>query len=246
MSKPSPEKDAASTAQADAPATKSRFELPTEEQLQEWWTRNRNAILVFCGIVILAILARGAYGALAARREAGIEAAFAAATTPAKLQAFVREHEHHDLAGVAYLRLGDDAYAAGQYDEARDNYAKAAAALQGTPFAARATLGEGVSLIEAGKTAEGTALLRQLAEDTNQLAAVRCEAAYHLASLAFDSGNAGDVSKYADLIMQLDPNGIWAQRAIMLRVRTPVAPAATPAPETGAQKPSVSIKLPGS
>jgi hypothetical protein len=149
--------------------------------------------------------------------------------------------------------MADEAYGAGNYTEAIGNYDKVSAALLGTPFATRALLGKTMCQIRSGKAPEGTAMLRQLAEDTTQLKAVRCEAAYHLASLAFDDGNFGDVVKFTDLVLQLDSAGLqtesgftWAKRAFILRSRAPapVAAAAAAQPPVGANPP-VSLKLPG-
>lgn len=247
MNDPSPKKTPVSEPDPGAAAGKSGFDLPTEEQLQEFWVKNRNTIYAMGVVAILAIVARGAYNELAARREAGIEAAFTAAATPARLQAFVRENSRHPLAGAAYLQLADDAYAAARFAEAQGYYQKAIEVLPGTPFAARATLGRAICLLQSGKPAEGMALLQQLAGDANQLPAVRSEAAYHLASLAFAGGKFDDVTKFTDLIMQTDSGGVWAQRAMLLRMRAPVSTAAAPAPPTkGEPAPTVSIKLPGS
>jgi Tetratricopeptide repeat len=254
MSDPSPSKAPMGTPRAGAPAEKTSADLPFELMLREMWAKkeNRTTVYVGCVVVLLIVLGRGIYTEVKARREAGIEAAFSAATTPAKLQSFVRENETHPLAGAAYLQLGDDAYAAARYDEARTDYERAAAVLPGTPFAARATLGEGVCLLQTGKVADGTAILQRLASDPIQLPAVRSEAAYHLAAMAFGNHQFGDVVKFTDLIMQVDANSLWAQRAVMLRMRTPVAGApagampAAAAPAQGEAAPALSIKVPGS
>jgi len=248
MSNPPSEKAPASTPEPATPAKPSALELPTAEHLQSFWEKNRNVIYTGCVAVILAILVRGGYEQVVARREAGIEADYAAATTPEKLRGFARDHARHPLAGAAYLQLADAAYAASRFDEAQGYYEDAAAVLAGTPFAARATLGQGICLITAGKTAEGTAILRRLADDSTLLGAVRSEAAYHLASLALGSGNLDDVTRFTDLIMQADASSIWAQRALMLRARMPVSAAAAPAPaeKKGEAAPGVTIKLPGS
>ena len=241
MSDPSTEKASAT----GASTWKNWFRLPSEEELQALWQKYRNAIYLACTIAILAILGQGIYKHLMARREAGIEATFAAAGSPEQLQAFVREHPGHPLAGAAYLKLGDDAYTAANYDEAQQDYEKAAAALKGTPFAARALMGEGVSLIEAGKSDEGAGILRKLADDTSQLTALRSEAAYHLASLAFAQHRYDEVAKLSELIMQVDSNGIWAQRAMMLQARIPASAATAPAASTGGAAPTVSVPLSG-
>ena len=245
MSEPSPSKSPKSN-----PAAAASVDLPFELMVREMWAKPENRTTLYAGVVIvlLVILGWGVYREVQARREAGIEVDFAAAATPAKLQAFVGEHGTHPLAGAAYLQLGDEAYAAARFDEARTDYEKAAAVLPGTPFAARATLGEGICLLQTGKVAEGLALFQRLAADTTQLAAVRCEAAYHLAAVAFSNRQFDDVVKFTNLIGQVDPNGIWAQRAVLLQMRTPAsaaAPAAAPAPAPGAAAPSMAIKVPG-
>jgi hypothetical protein len=245
MSNPSPEKASANAPQPEAPAKPSAIALPTEEHLRTFWEQNRNVVLVGVVAVLIAIVARGGYEQVVARREAGIREAFAAANTPDKLRAFARDHGRHPLAGTALLQLGDQAYANGQLNEAQGYYVDAASVLSGTPFAARATLGQGVCLLTSGKTAEGTAILQRLADDSTQLQSVRCEAAYHLASQAFASGNFEAVVKETDLVLQADPNSIWAQRAMLLRSRTPVSAVAAPAEKKG-ETPAVSIKLPGS
>ena len=170
---------------------KTDVQPPFEEQIRAIWEKkeNRNAVYFGCAVVALAILGWYGYKALAAQHEAEIEASYAAAVTPARLRAFAQEYDRHPLAGAAWLKMADDAYNAGSFAEAIGNYDRAAAALPGTPFAVRAQLGKGICQIRSGKSSEGAAMLRQFAEDTAQLKAVRCEAAYHLASLAFEEGN---------------------------------------------------------
>jgi hypothetical protein len=48
--------------------------------------------------------------------------------------------------------------------------------------------------------------------------------------------------------MQLDGNGTWAERAMLLRMRLPMSVAAAPAPigPKDQATPAVSLKLPGS
>jgi tetratricopeptide (TPR) repeat protein len=221
------------------PAGATNAGLPLDEQLRAIWEKKENRTTVYagCAAVALIILAWYGYKALAAARENQIEAAYSAAVVPARLRAFAQEYPGHPLAGVAYLRLADDAFAAGNYTEASEDYDKAVAALPGSPFISRALLGKAVSQLRSGKTTEGVASLRQLAEDATKVKAVRCEAAYHLASLAFDAGNFEDVTKFANLIMQVDAGGVWAQRAMQLEGNIPVTaiPPATATP-----------KLPGS
>ena len=229
-----------------APAEKTGTELPFDVQLRMFWEKNHQAVYLGCALVVVAIVGRYTYDGLAVQHEASIEAAYAAATTPAKLQAFAQSHAGHSLAGVAYLKIADEAYAAGNFSEALANYDQAAAALPGTPFATRALLGKSVCLIQSGKTSDGTAILKRLSDDTAQLGAVRCEAAYHLASLAFEAGRYDEVVTLTNLVMQLDTGGMWAQRSLLLRSRTPVPVAAAASEKKEEAAPAVTLKVPGS
>jgi predicted negative regulator of RcsB-dependent stress response len=246
MSTLPPNQPAVSPKRPGAPDEKIATELPFDAQLRIFWEKNHQAVYVGCVLVVLAIVGRYTYEGLAAQHEASIEAAYAAATTPAKVQAFARANAGHPLAGAAYLKLADDAYAMGNFAEALADYDQVAAILPGTPFATRALLGKGVCQIQSGKVTEGTAILRQLSDDTAQLVAVRCEAAYHLASLAFEAGRFDEVVQLTNSIMQLDTGGVWAQRSLLLRARTPVPVAAAAPEKKGDAAPAISLKLPGS
>ncbi len=241
MSNPPSKQPAVSPAPKATTDDQEPVALPFDEQMRVFWEKNHKAVYVACVLIMLAMVGRYAYDELAVRREAGIEAAFAAATTPARIEAFARSHDNHPLAGAAWLKLADDAYAAGSYAEAITRYERAAEILRSTPFGARALLGKAVAQIQSGKTEEGTAALRKLADDQSQFRGIRCEAAYHLATLAFDAGSFDEVVKRTDQVMQLDSTGAWAQRAVLLRARMPVtagAPSPLAPPATAAPKPA--------
>ncbi|HUL53412.1 MAG TPA: tetratricopeptide repeat protein [Opitutaceae bacterium] len=246
MSTLPPNQPAVSPKGSGAPDEKREAELLLDQQLRTFWEKNRQAIYAGCVLVVLAIAGRYTYEAIMVQHEASIEAAYAAATTPAKLQAFVRDNSTHPLAGAAYLRIADEAYAGGNFSEALENYDKAAAGLPGTPFATRALLGKGMCLIQSGKAPEGTAILQRLADDSAQLGAIRCEAAYHLATLALDAGRGDEVVKLTNAIMQIDTGGVWAQRALQLRARLPVPVAGTAPEKKDETAPAIKLNLPGS
>jgi len=220
---------------------------PFDEQLRMFWEKNHQAVFVGVTLVLLAVVGRYAYEIYATQREARIEAEFAAMTTPARLEAFARAQDNHPLAGAAWLKLADDEYSTGRAAEALASYERAATVLAGTPFASRVLLGKAMCLLQLGRTDEGRAALKKLADDDTQLRGVRGEAAYHLASLAFENGDFEECVKRADQVLQFDSAGAWAQRAILLKARTPAtAQAAAPAPGIGQPAPAVSIKVPGS
>lgn len=223
--------------------------LSFEDKVSVFWQKNRALILGTCVAVVVVIVAKGAWDYMAKQRELEVERAYAAAKTPEQLKSFADSHASHTLGAIAQLRMADDAYRAGKSADAVALYDKAVAALEGGPLAARALVGRAMAKVQAGKAAEATSELKQIVDDAKQLKAVRAEAAYHLASLAAESGNAAEVQKLSDQLMQIDPSSPWAARAMALRSTLP-APAAAAAATAGAEKApaesgKVEVKLPG-
>ncbi|MCX6955503.1 MAG: tetratricopeptide repeat protein [Verrucomicrobia bacterium] len=195
-----------------------------EDKLHLFWKNNGNAVLILCGLVVVGILAKGGWDYLQNQKELDIEKAYAAAANSDQLKAFAAANPEHSLAGIAQLRLADEAYTAGKAADALAGYEKAIAVIKTGPLAARAQLGRALAKSLAGKTADAVTDLKQIAGDTNLFKGVRAEAAYALTSLAAEAGNGADVQKYS------------TQRALMLRASVPA-----PAMPSG----SAQIKIPG-
>lgn len=204
-----------------------------DEQFRIFWQKYGKGVLALFAAAVLAVCAKGFWDYLAARRDASLQEEFAAADTPAKLRAFADAHAGETLAGVAELRLADEAYGSGRVGEALAGYEKAAGAIKAGPLAARVQLGLALCKIQAGQAADGEAALARLLDDAQQLNAVRAEAGYHLASAAATAGRSADVQKYAAQILQIDPSSPWAQRAFALEATLPPAPAPVPAAPVG-------------
>ena len=225
-----------------------------EDKVNLFWKNNRTAVIAGCVLVVVGILGKGLMDRLAAQKELGVEQAYAAATTSEQLKSFSAAHDGHSLAGIAQLRLADEAYTAGKSADAITGYDKAAGVLKTGPLAVRAKMGRALAKVQAGKNTEAIADLKLLADDATQFKAVRAEASYHLASLAVESGNAADAQKFIDQITAIEPMGTWMQRAFALRamlppvpVTPPPAPAATPATDKKdeAATPGLKLELPG-
>ena len=129
-----------------------------EEKLHVFWQKNGVAVLVLCGLVLLGIIAKGGWDYLNRQKELDVEKDYAAATTPEARKAFAAAHPEHSLAGIAQLRLADDAYAAGKFADALVGYEAVQKTLHGGPLAARAKLGAALAKISSGKAADGTVL----------------------------------------------------------------------------------------
>jgi hypothetical protein len=217
-----------------------------EDKLHVFWEKNGKAVLALCVVVLLGILGKGVWDYLQDQKELDVQKAYGVAATSEQLKSFAAANAGHALAGVAQLRIADEAYAAGKAADALAGYEKAASILKTGPLAARAQLGRALAKVQAGKATEAVTELKQLAGDTTQAKGVRAEAAYHLTGLAAEAGNGADVQKYADQLMQIDASGPWTQRAMMLRatVPAPAAPALVAPAKTDAAAPAP-IKLPG-
>jgi len=203
-----------------------------------FWAKHSRTIVLVLALGVLAILGKGAFAYFAAQREAKITAEYAAATSTAQLQAFAQSHPTARLAGVAHLRLADEAYAAGSFAVAQVDYSAAVKLLGDNPLATRAQLGAAISLLQAGD-AGAQAALQTIGNDTKLPGAVRAEAAFHLAVKARAAGQIAEATQWTELVISNDAGGFWSQRAMQLRDSLPlpdvasapstVAPAAAPA-----------------
>ena len=206
-----------------------------EDRLQMFWEKHSKTIIALVVLIVVALVARWSFGWFAERREQAIRADYAAADTTARLQAFIAANPKAPLAGAASLRIADEAYAAGNYAAAREAYAAAVPLLGQDPLAARARLGAAIAPLQAGDTATAKTALEALANDTSFARPLRAEAAYHLAVLARDAGQPAEATRWTELVLSTEPEGMWSQRALQLRSTLPPAPApAAPAASTAA------------
>jgi hypothetical protein len=222
----------AATPPSQNPAGDDRHLVPVDEttavtfedKLHLFWKKNRTAVFVVIAVVLLAIVGKEGWEYLQQQKDNDVKAAYQAATTPEQKKTFIANHKDHVLGALAQLEIADDAYKAGKSADAVAGYDQAIAMLKKGPLTARAQLGRALAKVQAGKAAEATTELKQLADDKNQFKAIRAEAAYHLTSLAVEAGNAADAQKYSDQLMQIDPTSPWTQRGLALRASLPAAP----------------------
>jgi hypothetical protein len=205
--------------------------MPFEDRLYLFWQKYRGLVLAGCALIFLVIIGKGAWDYMARQKELETQRAYASATTTEQLKAFSSSYSGHVLAGVAQLRIADEAYAVAKSAEAVAAYGQAVSILGDGALAGRAQLGLALAKIQSGDTAGGTTELKQLANDAKLFKAIRTEAAYHLTSLAVEAGNSDEAQKLSDQLMQIDPTSPWTQRGLELRASLPVSPVAS-APST--------------
>jgi hypothetical protein len=163
------------------------------------------------------LLGREIWQWFAAKNERDVRAAYAKiADRPEQLAAFAAANSGHILAGIAYLRLADAKYTAGDFRAAAENYAKAAAGLKQPILLGRARLGAAMSQLNGSEKAAGEAALKAISADASLPKGARVEATYHLATLAREAGNAAEVSRLVTEASKIDPASNWSQRATAL------------------------------
>ena len=203
----------------DAEASESGLDFET--WVINFWQTNRKTILSAIILALVIVVSLQLYRIISAHQESSTREAYAEATTDEAKQAFAESHQGHPLAGAALLSLADSAYGRGDYNEAAGLYEEAAGDLELPVLVFRASLGQGVSLIQFGLQSKGEPILLGLADNTAAPEAIRSEAWYHLASLAIVAGEIEKARGYLDSIEELSPVGIWASRATALRNTLP-------------------------
>ena len=215
-----------------------------DETLQTFGKKYGPAAVTVAVLVLAFYLGREGWNYLGAQREAGVQSEFAAAHSPEQLKAFAAAHPDHPLAGVADLQMADTAYNAGQSSAALAGYQEALRVLKDPALKARATIGAAMVQIGLGQTADGSASLRKLLDDSNQLPVVRAEAGYQLAALAASAGQRDEVQRIQAQLIQIDKDGAWTKNVFSLTV-APSNNNATAAPPASPDKSGISFKSTG-
>ncbi len=184
-----------------------------EDRMYLFWEKYSTVIIALIAATFVGIILYFTMLFLAERREAAIQAEYAAAETTEQKETFARDHSGHRLAGAAALDIADLRYNEEDYEQAAEWYGLALESLDGHPLYGRAGLGKSVSYILLGRTEDAGRVLSDLADNEEVLLAVRMEAKYTLASLAFEAGDYDRVRSLAESIEGEDMMGIWSGRA---------------------------------
>jgi len=199
----------------DAEASDSGLDL--ESWVIVFWQTNRKTILGSILLALVIVIGLQSYRIISAKMEASTRRAYAEATTEEARKAFAESHKGHSLAGAAYLALADEVYQRGDFNQAGDYYELAAENLNLPVLTFRADLGRAIALVQSGLSSKGTSLMADLGRDEAVPVTIRCEAYYHLASLAIEAEDFAAAGGYLDKIEGLAPVSIWASRATALR-----------------------------
>jgi hypothetical protein len=202
-----------------AEASESGFDL--EAWVINFWHANKKTILTAIVLALVIMVGSQSYRIILTKMEASTRRAYAEATTVEARTAFAESHNGHPLSGAAYLALADEAYERGDFNEAAGNYELAADSLDLPALTYRADLGGAIALIQSGLQSKGKPLLAEVGGDEAAPVPIRCEAYYHLASVAIEAEDFAAAGGYLDDIEELAPVGNWASRVSSLRNTLP-------------------------
>ena len=152
----------------------------------EVWSKSKNSLLIAFGLVALAVAGFTYFKTQDRKATSDRSSRFLAASEESegaekRFLSFAEDY-NDPLGGVASFRAAAIQYKDKRYTEAATNFSNAAKNLSGDPLAGRAKLGQAVSLIKGGESADqGFSILREIAEDRSLLESDRAEARYLLA-----------------------------------------------------------------
>jgi predicted negative regulator of RcsB-dependent stress response len=189
-----------------------------EEKFNNFW--KENGVAIFGGIALggLAVVGVQLFGYFSGKAESAVREAFAQTITVEDKVQFAEVHAEHSLGAIALLQVADTRFEEGAFAEAATRYEAAAARLEEPSLRARARLGEAASLLFDGQVAAGQAQLEALAQDSEAMAEIRSEAAYHLAVTYWQADDLAKVDVFTEVILTLD-EPVWVSRATALRER---------------------------
>lgn len=202
---------------ADEPFDDASF----EDQVIAFWDKHQKTILVLVVAASVLALAFPIAAYVSELRREALQAEYSEARENGSLRAFAESHAKQPLGGMALLNLANDAYEAGDYSSAADDYAAARDAFGDHPARERALVGFAMATLKSGETTEARRLLEAIATDSTLLDTSRGEAAYALAILDWEAGDIEGVRARLNLIDGFEGSGFWKRRADLLRTSIP-------------------------
>ncbi len=186
--------------------------LEFDDKVWLFWNRNKSTIVACVVAVFAVVIFSGLFRAYTNSKAENLAQAYAAAASPEAREAFAKENSGTNLAGVALLENADSLYEAAKYAEAAAAYKNASEAFSDKFFAARASVGEGLSLIRAGKVEDGRKVLESLAKNTSA-SSYAAEASYNLGVLDFAAGKTDTAKLHFEAVLNNPEAFAWAERA---------------------------------
>ncbi len=196
-----------------------------EDQLAVLWENNKKFIIYS---IVGIFAAFGIYQIslfMGKQAQLSLQEDYASADDSASKLAFAEAEAGKPLGGFAFKQLADEAYEAKEFGKAADYYERAAASAM-EAIRDAALMGQAMSLLQDGRTADAEAALQTIV--ANESAGNLAEARFRLASLAVDSENYDAARTYIqDLQGNVTQESFyWLQKAMVLQSKLPAENAA--------------------
>jgi len=192
--------------------TEESADVSFEDRMHLYWMENKGFITGCITVLALLVIGFNGMKIFASYSQEKIQASYAEAKANDTLADFARTHSNKALGGLAALEVADSAYTEGDYTTAETFYSIAVDAFKNDVLLGRARIGQAFANFYLGEPDQGLAQLRAVAADSILPAAIRAEAAYHLAIEADVSGDATAFESYASQVSNSASAGQWQQR----------------------------------
>lgn len=186
--------------------------ISIEDRIHLYWMENKGFITGCIALLALLVIGFNGMRIYAGYAERKVQAAYTAARASDSLADFARAHRNKPLGGVAALQVADNAYAAAEYATAETFYSIAAKAFTNDLLLGRARIGQAFAKFYQDDPEQGLAQLRAIAADNMLPAAIRAEAAYHLAIEADVAEDNAGFESYASQVNSSASAGQWQER----------------------------------
>lgn len=188
-------------------------EASFEDRLNLFWEKYQGPLIAGGVLIILAIVGWLVMGFVADRMDQRIRNEFAAIETTEDRLHFAQHRSGHMLSGIAYLELGDEAFADEAFADAVEFYREAVNRVGEHHIRDRVQFSLAMSLIEDGNIEEGRAELENLRDRAGALSVFREESRLALAILKADEGQTDEAITLLREIENDSPNQIISWRA---------------------------------
>ncbi|MCC5788898.1 MAG: tetratricopeptide repeat protein [Opitutales bacterium] len=188
-------------------------EASFEDRMNLFWQKYQGPLIVGGVLIVLCIVGWQVMGFVAERMDQRIRGEYAAIETTEDRLHFAQHRSGHLLSGIAYLELGDEAFAKEEFADAVEFYRQAANRLEEHEIRDRAQFSLAMALVENENFEEGRAELENLLDRAGALSVFREEARLALAVLLADDGQTDQAISRLKEIEGDSPNQIIRWRA---------------------------------
>ncbi|MBN2233823.1 MAG: tetratricopeptide repeat protein [Opitutales bacterium] len=197
------------------PAAAEPTDIPpfVAEEVYDFWKKYGRSLGLAAVLGLTAVAGIEGTKLAIKAKEQKIQDSYLAVADSAGLQAFAKDHSSHELATIAWMKLGNESMEQKDYAAALERYAAAASARAPEEIKAIALLGKAAAQLELGSRDDAKATLQTLALTDSNPQSVRAEALFKRLVLAIDDGeDPQQIEGWKSQLELLDTSSFWTQR----------------------------------